>query len=157
LNLRNTFFGIILLSFITSCGGDDPFLFQDDFSTVPEQFSTSGVTPDTTETGLIFYELELGTGLDSVTIRDVVAVYYTGRTTDNEVFDSSYKNGRTDPTNFEVANPSLVDGFSEGLLGMKEGGRRVLVIPPELGYAGTSNSLREDTLVFDVELGTIFF
>lgn len=155
MNLRNTFFGIILLSFIASCGGDDPFSFQDDFSTVPEPFSISGITPDTTETGLIIYNLETGSGLDSVTIRDIVGVYYTGRTTSDDVFDSSYKNGRTDPTNFEVAN--LVDGFTEGLLGMREGGRRVLVIPPELGYAGTSNSLREDTLVFDLELDAIFF
>ena len=155
MNLRNTFFGIILLSFIASCGGDDPFFFQDDYSTVPEPFSISGITPDTTESGLIIYVLEEGSSIDSVTIRDVVAVYYTGRTVNDEVFDSSYKNGRTDPTNFEVAN--LVDGFTEGLLGMKEGGRRVLVIPPELGYAGTSNRLREDTLIFDLELGTIFF
>jgi len=40
---------------------------------------------------------------------------------------------------------------------MKEGEKRVLVVPPELGYAGTTNSLREDTLVFDVELESIIF
>ena len=40
---------------------------------------------------------------------------------------------------------------------MKEGGKRVLVIPPSLAYEGTTNALRNDTLVFDIELETIIF
>ena len=58
---------------------------------------------------------------------------------------------------------NLIDGFTEGVLGMKEGGKRVLVIPPELAYLNyTGNSrtlidLRNDTLVFDIELDTIIF
>ncbi|MBO6621462.1 MAG: FKBP-type peptidyl-prolyl cis-trans isomerase [Balneola sp.] len=155
MNLRNTFFGIILLSLIASCGGDDPFFFEDDFSTVPEAFSVEGITPDTTQTGLIIYEIALGSGDLEVGIRDDVEVFYTGRTTDKEIFDSSYKNSSDDPLRSSVRG--FVDGFTEGLIGMKEGGKRVLVIPPSLAYEGTSNALRNDTLVFDVEIDTIIF
>ena len=82
-------------------------------------------------------------------------MYYTGRKTNGEVFDSSYKNSQTDPSIFSVAG--LIEGFTEGLIGMEEGGKRVIIVPPELGYAGTTNALYADTLVFDLELDTIFF
>ncbi|MFY0684423.1 MAG: FKBP-type peptidyl-prolyl cis-trans isomerase [Balneola sp.] len=154
MKFRNSLFAFLFL-FIVSCGGDDPFLFEDDFSTVPDAFSTSGVTPDTTESGLIIYELEVGSGEIEVGIRDAVSVYYTGRKTNSEVFDSSYKNGQTSPVSFTVVN--LVDGFTEGLIGMKEGGKRVLVIPPSLGYEGSTSTLRNDTLVFDLELNAIAY
>jgi hypothetical protein len=155
LNLRNTFFGFLLLALISSCGDDDPFSFEDDYSLVPDPFSVENVTPDTTESGLIVYHLEEGSNELEVSIRDIVRVYYTGRKTNGDIFDSSYKNLQLDPAQFVVSN--LIDGFTEGLIGMKEGEKRVLVVPPELGYAGTTNSLREDTLVFDVELETIIF
>lgn len=156
LKFRNSLFALpLLLIFIVSCGGDDPFIFEDDYSTVPEAFSTSGVTPVTTESGLTYYELETGSGEIEIGIRDAIRIYYTGRKTNDEVFDSSYKNSQTTPTTFTVAD--LIDGFTEGLIGMKEGGKRVLVIPPNLGYEGTSSQLRNDTLVFDIEIDTIIY
>jgi len=154
LKFRNSLFALLLL-FIISCGGKDPFIFEDDLTTVPPAFSTAGVTPTTTESGLIIYELEAGNGDIEAGIRDAVRVYFTGRKTNGEIFDSSYKNGQTTPSAFTVAN--LIDGFTEGLIGMKEGGKRVLVIPPSLGYEGTASQLRNDTLVFDVELDSIIF
>lgn len=143
--------------FTISCGGDNPYLFEDDYSSVPEPYSTAGITPDTTETGLIIYTLDEGdtTRQVDVGIRDVVRVFYTGRKTNLEIFDSSFKNDQTSATQFTVAN--VIDGFTEGLLGMHEGGKRVLMIPPELAYEGTTNTLRNDTLVFDIELETIIF
>ncbi len=155
MNLRNTFFGTLLLMFIISCGGNDPFFFEDDFSTVPEAFSVEGITPDTTQTGLIIYEIAAGSGNLEIGIRDDVEIFYTGRTTDEEIFDSSYKNSNDDPLRSSVR--SFVDGFTEGLIGMKEGGKRVLVIPPALAYEGTTNALRNDTLVFDIEIDSIIF
>lgn len=161
MNLRNTFFAFFVLIIINSCGGDDPFDFETDFSTVPEPFSIAGITPDTTKSGLIIYEIEAGSGDFEAGIRDVIEVFYTGRTTDNEIFDSSYKNGQTTPLQNNVRG--FVEGFTEGLLGMKVGQKRVLVIPPELGYLNISTSnpdiaaVRNDTLVFDIELETILF
>lgn len=148
---------LILPFFVTilSCGGNDPYFYEDDFSTVPDPMSTTGITPDTSSTGLISYELETGSSDLSVTIRDQVTVFYTGRKTNGEVFDSSYKNGQISPSTFSVAN--LIDGFTEGLIGMKEGGKRVIIVPPDLGYAGTANTLRNDTLIFDIELEAIIF
>tara|TARA_R110002124_G_scaffold252236_4_gene417541 strand:+ start:3992 stop:4426 length:435 start_codon:yes stop_codon:yes gene_type:complete len=143
--------------FAFSCGGNTPFFFEDDYSSVPDAYSTTGITPDTTQTGLIIYVIAEGdtsSPLD-VGIRDVVKVFYTGRTINGEVFDSSFKNDQTFSAQFTVAN--LIDGFTEGLLEMKEGGKRVLVIPPSLAYEGTTNALRNDTLVFDIELETIIF
>lgn len=154
LKLRNSVFALMLL-FTLSCAGDNPYFFQDDFSDVPAAFSTVGITPDTTETGLIVYTLAEGNAQIEVGRRDIVKVFYTGRKTNGEIFDSSFKNGQTTASQFTVAN--VIDGFTEGLLGMKEGGKKVLVIPPNLAYEGTTNTLREDTLVFDIELETIIF
>ena len=147
----------LTLLFTFACSEDDPFFFEDDYSTVPAPYSTVGITPDTTESGLIIYELAEGDTSSpiDVGIRDVVKVFYTGRKVNGEVFDSSFKNSLTSPTQLSVT--SVIEGFSEGLIGMKIGGKRVLVIPPSLGYEGTSNALRNDTLVFDIELDNIIF
>ena len=153
MKLSNSLFALILL-FTISCAGDNPYFFEDDFSTVPDAFSTAGITPVTTETGLIIYTLKVGNNVEAGR-RDVVTVFYTGRKTNGEVFDSSFKNDQISATQFNVAN--LIDGFTEGLIGMKEGGKKVLVIPPNLAYEGTTNILRNDTLVFDIELETIIF
>lgn len=156
MKIRNSLFAVAL--FLTfSCAGDDPFTFEDDFSTVPDAYSTEGITPDTTESGLVIYTISEGdtTSQIDVGIRDLVKVFYTGRKTNGEIFDSSFKNSQTFSTQFTVAN--LIDGFTEGLIGMKEGEKRVLVIPPNLGYEGTTNALRNDTLIFDIELEIIIF
>ncbi len=153
--MKNFIVAAISILFLMSCGNDDPFFFEDDFSTVPDPFSVEGITPDTTETGLIIYILEEGNGPLKVGIRDQVEIFFTGRTVLGEIFDSSYKNGRETPSRLTVA--SLIEGFTEGILDMNEGGKRVLVIPPELGYAGTTNELRNDTLVFDIELDSVIF
>lgn len=156
MKFRNSFFALLI--FITlSCANDDPFLFEDDYSTVPDAYSTTGITPDTLDSGLIIYEIAEGDTSNPVSVgpRDEVSVYYTGRKTNGDIFDSTFKNGLTRPTQYPVVG--FVDGFTEGMLGMKEGGKRVLVIPPSLGYEGTSNALRNDTLVFDIELEGIIF
>lgn len=147
---------LIVITSIASmnCGGDDPFLREDDFTTVPDPFSIEGITPDTSETGLIVYTLEEGTGPFTVQLRDNILIYYTGRTTDQEIFDSSYKNGSTTPASQSVT--SVIEGYREGVIGMKEGGKKVLVIPPSLAYGDAEgHRLQNDTLVFDIELETI--
>ncbi len=141
--------------FAISCGdGSNPYFFEDDFTTVPEPYSYDGINPDTSDTGLITYKLENGNGPFTVNILDEVLVYYSGRKTDGEVFDSSFKNGSTSSTQLTVTN--VIEGFKEGLIGMKEGEKKVLVIPPSLGYGNSAgNTLQNDTLIFDIHLDLI--
>ncbi len=160
----NFLLAIALIFFCISCGGDNPFsLPPDDFTTVPESFSIQGITPDTTESGLIIYELEEGNGELTVTIRDQVDVYFTGRSINGTVFESTYKNSRTTPTSYNVSSTSFTEGFQEGILNMKEGGKRVLIVPPELGYLNRAVddsdiiAVRSDTLIFDIEIAEIVF
>ena len=142
----------IVISFLLINCRNDPF--ETDYSTVPEPFSVEGVTPDTSQTGLITYKLKEGNGPFEVTIRDRVLMYYTGRKTNGDIFDSSYINRSTDPSNLSV--DGVVEGFRQGILGMKEGEKRVLIIPPPLAYGeNEGHSLQNDTLVFDLELETI--
>lgn len=146
---------LVLLSILTlSCGSNkNPFFFEDDFTTVPEPYSTAGITPVQHSNGLTEYVLKEGTGGFTVDNRDEVLVHYTGRKTNGDVFDSSFKNGRTTPAQLQVTG--VIEGFRLGLLNMKEGGKKVLVIPPALGYEGSGNELSADTLIFDIELHTI--
>jgi FKBP-type peptidyl-prolyl cis-trans isomerase len=104
-----------------------------------------------TESGLRVQDLEPGTGAEA-TPGDLVSVHYTGWLPDGTEFDSS-RTGR--PFEFTLGRGMVIPGWDEGVAGMREGGRRKLVIPPALGYgaAGAGGVIPPNaTLVFDVEL-----
>src|ERR1700730_16079982 len=86
-------------------------------------------------TQLVIIDLVVGTGKEPTTC-DTVSVQYAGSNyADGKVFDSSWTRGQ--PTSFPLSG--VVPGFEQGILGMKVGGRREVVIPPALGY-GTQGS-----------------
>jgi FKBP-type peptidyl-prolyl cis-trans isomerase FkpA len=102
-------------------------------------------------------DLRVGTGAEAVNGK-VLTVNYTGwlydsSQTDNKgrQFDTSV--GKT-PFQFRLGAGSVIAGWDRGLLGMKVGGQRRLVVPPSLGYGGTAYGPipANSTLVFDVEL-----
>ena len=85
---------------------------------------------------------------------DNVEVHYTGWLTDGKKFDSSVDRGET--FKIPVGAGKVIKGWDEGIPGMKEGGKRKLIIPPELAYGakGVGNGLipGNATLVFEIEL-----
>jgi len=82
-----------------------------------------------TDTGLVYLEITKGDGKQP-TVESTVEVHYHGSFTDGTVFDSSVDRGTT--VKFMLA--SVIDGWKEGLLRTREGGRATLIIPPELAY-----------------------
>lgn len=106
----------------------------------------------TTESGLIYEDLTLGTG-DEAKAGQRVSVHYTGWLTDGTKFDSS--KDRNDPFAFPLGAGHVIKGWDEGVQGMKTGGVRKLTIPPHLGYGarGAGGVIPPNaTLVFEVEL-----
>lgn len=97
-------------------------------------------------------ELVEGTGHEALTGKQV-HVHYTGWLTSGKKFDSS--RDRRTPFAFRLGAGRVILGWERGVLGMKEGGKRKLTIPPELGY-GASGSGRvippDATLIFEIEL-----
>lgn len=91
---------------------------------------------------------------DSVTS---VTVNYLGKAeSTGEQFDSSFDRGQ--PTSFPVGAGQLIAGWDQGLIGMKEGGRRMLVVPGSLAYGPAGNPPDigpDDTLVFAIDLISI--
>ena len=105
-----------------------------------------------TPSGLKIIDLQIGTGREAVANTNVT-VHYDGRLEDGKEFDSSRR--RDQPFQFRLGAGQVIKGWDEGLVGMKEGGKRQLVIPPELGYGqrGAGGVIPPNaTLVFDVEL-----
>jgi len=104
--------------------------------------------------GLDIEVLAAGTG-DVVTKRgDTIHVHYTGTLKDNgKKFDSSHDRG--DPLPFTVGQGQVINGWDEGLLGMKIGERRKLTIAPHLAYGDRAVGgviPANSTLVFETEL-----
>ena len=114
----------------------------------------AGVEQVTTESGLTIIDIELGEGNPAVE-GDTVDVHYTGWLEDGTKFDSSVDRGT--PFTLTLGTGSVIAGWEEGLLGLQEGGRRRLIIPPELGYgeSGTGSIPPNATLIFDVEMVTL--
>ncbi len=81
-----------------------------------------------------------------------VTVHYIGKFTDGRVFDSSISRGQ--PFTFILGAGQVITGWDKGLAGMKVGGKRILVIPPEFGYGSRDVGPipANSTLVFEVEL-----
>jgi FKBP-type peptidyl-prolyl cis-trans isomerase len=110
----------------------------------------SGAQLTTTDTGLQYYDFNLGSG-DRPEASDSVVVNYVGYLPDGTIFDSG------DAVAFGLGG--VVAGFREGIMGMSPGGRRRLVIPPDLGYGPGGNPGAgiggTDTITFDVDLLSI--
>ena len=102
--------------------------------------------------GLYVQDLREGTGA-RVDSGDVVVVHYTGWLPSGTKFDSSHDRGRP-LTDLAIGYGRVIDGWDRGLVGMRAGGQRRLVIPPELGYGATRTGPipANSTLVFDLEL-----
>lgn len=139
---------------LQSCDDNDPFSFRDDHSTVPAPYDTSGVEREVRPNGLIIYKHDEGSGDFTITERDRVLLFYTFRLADGTIVQSTYSNGRVTPNEFQMSG--MIRGFREGIVGLKEGGKRTLVIPPPLGYGNDSRSqFRNDTLYYDVLIDRI--
>jgi FKBP-type peptidyl-prolyl cis-trans isomerase FkpA len=105
-----------------------------------------------TPSGLRYQEVTPGQG-QTATPGRTVSVHYTGWLPNGEKFDSS--RDRNQPFDFTLGAGEVIAGWDEGVAGMKVGGRRKLVIPPNLAYgpAGAPPVIPPGaTLVFDVEL-----
>ena len=105
-----------------------------------------------TETGLKYKDMVVGDG-ESPKVGDKVVVHYTGKLEDGTKFDSSVDRGK--PFEFSIGVGQVIKGWDEGVMSMRVGGKRQLVIPSNLGYgeSGAGKVIPPNaTLIFDVEL-----
>jgi bifunctional DNA-binding transcriptional regulator/antitoxin component of YhaV-PrlF toxin-antitoxin module len=105
-----------------------------------------------TASGLEYADVVVGQG-ETPKAGQTVVVHYTGWLMDGKKFDSS--RDRNDPFKFTLGKGQVIKGWDEGLSTMKVGGRRTLVLPPDLAYGarGAGGVIPPNsTLKFDVEL-----
>ncbi len=128
--------------------------FQEAF--IQEALAQTLGTPVTTPSGLQIIDTKIGTGPSPRTGQTCV-MHYTGWLYENgkkgKKFDSSVDRG--EPFEFPIGTHRVIAGWDEGVATMKVGGKRTLIIPPELGYGarGAGGAIPPNaTLMFDVEL-----
>jgi len=164
-------FSLLLMS--AGCSTDSGFDIQEPtFENVPEPYDISGIEAEPVKDGTVKHVVEEGRGEFQVVIRDDISVFITLRNEDGDIIFSTYQNGRTSPnivnilsiqpgfaSNFQIQR-AFTNGLRNGLLGMREGEKRVLFVPPSQGFeniqSGSLNeAFRNDTLRYDIELVSI--
>ena len=121
------------------------FIFNPFMQNTSSNSATSG--------GLVVQDEVVGTG-PTAQAGDTVTVNYTGKLADGTVFDTSI--GKA-PFQFVLGAGNVIPGWDQGLVGMKVGGKRVLIIPPNLGYGAQAYGPipANSTLTFEVELVSV--
>jgi FKBP-type peptidyl-prolyl cis-trans isomerase len=138
---------LILSLFIGACGSDDT---SEDAATGNEAASCPEGEQEVTE-GLTYVEIECGDG-DEAQTGDTVTVHYTGTLEDGTEFDSSVGG---EPFTFTLGTGGVIEGWEQGVPGMRVGGKRELTIAPDLAYgdSGAGGVIPPGaTLIFEVEL-----
>jgi len=100
---------------------------------------------------LVMEDIVVGQG-DAVVAGDTITVHYTGWLTNGTKFDSSVDRG--EPFTTKIGVGRVIQGWDEGMVGMKIGGKRKLTIPASMGYGDRAVSVipANSTLIFEVEL-----
>ncbi len=113
--------------------------------------TTSAAASASPPAGLKVTDEVVGTG-DEAVAGKTVTVNYVGTLDDGTKFDSSYD--RNQPFDFVLGQGQVIKGWDQGVAGMKVGGKRKLVIPPDLGYGSQAQGKipPNSTLTFEVEL-----
>ena len=93
----------------------------------------------------------VGTG-DIAEVGDMITFHYIGRFVDGTVFDSSVARG--EPAQSVLGSGQIIAGLDQGMVGMKVGGKRIISIPPELGYGQNDYGPIPggSTLIFEIDL-----
>ena len=163
-------FGACLALSVAGCGGNDSTTDSGSIAASTEEAAAAKETESSNEktrpkvtvpkgappNSLVTEDLEEGTGAvakagDAVTVQYVGVNYKSGKE-----FDASWDRG--EPFTFTLGAGEVIPGWDRGVEGMKVGGRRELIIPPELGYgtAGAPPAIPpNETLVFVVDLEAV--
>jgi len=146
--------GLALLVLAACDGGVDRSQLEPGNQVVEEYAAELNVDLDAMElrpTGLHVDDVVAGEG-ERADTGDIVVVHYTGWLPDGTEFDSSHN--RDAPFEVMIGNGQVIHGWDQGIVGMREGGQRRLVIPPAMAYGerGRGPIPANSTLVFDVEL-----
>jgi len=124
-----------------------------DLKTKPKIARADGSAP----AQLVSNDLVTGTG-PAAKLGDKLSVQYVGVSfSSGEQFDASWDNGKQ-PFTFPLGGGMVIPGWDQGLEGMKKGGRRQLIIPPDLGYGAQGQPpdiLPNETLIFVIDLESI--
>jgi peptidylprolyl isomerase len=120
-------------------------------SPAPKMTEVDEADLEATDSGLQFFDIEESNGA-SPTAGQTVVVHYSGWLEDGTLFDSSVQRGT--PFEFVLGQGGVIQGWDEGVTTMQVGGKRQLVIPPELAYGETGSGAIPPgaTLIFDIEL-----
>ncbi len=158
---------VVLALALGGCGGDDSSTTSSsageeataekqaeapEKKTKPQVKTQKGAPPKQ----LVTNDLEEGSGAAAVAGDEVMVQYVGVNYKSGKEFDASWDRG--EPFTFALGSGMVIPGWEEGIEGMKVGGRRELVIPPELGYgaAGSPPAIPpNETLVFVVDLEAI--
>ncbi len=103
----------------------------------------------------LFADVQVGTGT-AVAAGSKVAVYYKGWLTNGQLFDQSRtgSDGKLQPFTFTMGGGQVINGWEQGIAGMKVGGVRLLIVPPSVGYGASAQGSipANSVLVFEVQL-----
>ncbi len=124
------------------------FVFGNPLTVVEQGLSANAVGSATGQ--LVAQDELVGTGEEAV-IGSTVTVHYTGTLDNGTVFDTSVGG---QPYRFVLGGGQVIPGWDQGIQGMREGGKRLLIIPPELAYGtqGYGPIPPNATLIFQVEV-----